>query len=184
MRLSGVLRSLRVCTAPWRHAVTCIFPRSLPPTRICFLLCCQVAPLPSVDPLHFGDLPPRLPWEPTTLFRAWAPATPQHTTDSSMCQGNPLTLSPSLSICPCPSLTHFPLPFSPTQSLTSYAVACFPTICLTYTVMALSITVTTSVCGISRMSEQCSGWLTWAKTRDTCWASLHTHKNKTLTTWS
>lgn len=79
----------------------------VPPARICFLLCHQVAPLSSMDPLHSGDLPPRLPWEPTTPFRAPAPATPQHTTDSSMSQGNPLPLS----ICLCPSLTHFlPLP--------------------------------------------------------------------------
>lgn len=69
-----------------------------------------------MDPLHSGDLPPRLPWEPTTPFRAPAPATPQHTTDSSMSQGNPLPLS----ICLCPSLTHFlplPLCFFPLSDL-------------------------------------------------------------------
>lgn len=164
LRLAGVLRSLKACTALRRQALTCIFPRpAVPPTRICFLLCCQVAPLPSVDPLHFGDLPPRLPWEPATLFRAPAPATPQHTTNSSMCQGNPLSFHLSVSFTdtlspfPSSSLSSSVLDVRHCCSSFPQYVSCTPS--SPYPSLSL-----TSVCGISRMSKQCSRWPAWTKT--------------------
>lgn len=157
-RRAGVLRSLKACTALWRHALTRIFPRpAVPPTRICFLLCCQVAPLPSVDPLHFGDLPPRLPWDPTTLFRAPAPATPQHTTDSSMCQGSPLSLSFSFHLSVSFTNTLSPFSLSPLSYSVFHVRRCvahshnLPHVRMPRLIHHCRWP---PVCGISRMSKQ------------------------------
>lgn len=152
-----VLRSLKVCAALLRHALTCVLPcPAVPHAHICFLLCCKVAPLPSVDPLQFGDVPLRLPWEPTLFLLH--PGIPQKP-----------SFSLSLSICLCPSLTHFlPLLFS-FRCLTLLLF-------LIYTVFALSITVTDLRVWHLQNVKAMQPLAHMSKNRDTRRASKHTGK--------
>ena len=150
-----------------------------------------------VDSLHFGDLPPRLPWEPTTLIWALAPAPPQHTTDSSMSQGNPrplyLSLSLCPSICPCPSLTHFPPSSSSFISFSVFTVQrCFlfpQFVSCTQSLPYLSLSLS-SLCGILQNVKATQPERDMSKDRHMLCTLQHTaHKyaqeeNKTLTTWS